>query len=449
MRRKFHHSAKYVVKENLEKESIKAVLTVLAVELGLLLFAMCKGVGANYLPVTALLMGFTIFACGFVLHFKADKYLIIVVLTLLNFGFVVQAVQSGSGLSLGNFFLKFSIAIISALSVSFLYQSFADLLSKDIVIKIMMALQIGICISMFLVGGGAGARINIGGFTLFEVVKVLSPFIMAGLLCKEETSFSIGKWSLNREVVLIIDMVVLSLFFVACSELGTLLVIFVTGLMMLFIFGKCRIVIHSLIVLFVTSFGSLWIVCEKILLPIFVDAQAREQLLQGLPSFLSIEKVVERFGSALHPEWYWGAQGHQGLRALQALTMGGMLGLDTERHRIQIPLSYNDMVFANLIQTCGFFMGIIVIFCFFFLLKRGITIASRCQDSYFQGLTMAITLLIIVETIIHIGYNIAMFPITGIPLYFVSQGFLAIITSMVLIAILLVISTGKVKRRGR
>ncbi|GFI51711.1 putative lipid II flippase FtsW [Lachnospiraceae bacterium] len=92
-------------------------------------------------------------------------------------------------------------------------------------------------------------------------------------------------------------------------------------------------------------------------------------------------------------------------------------------------------------------MGVAIIVSFFALLARGIAIASACKETYFQGLTMSIVLLLVIENMIHIGYNIAMFPITGIPLYFVSQGFTAVVTAMVLAAVLLVISTGVLERR--
>jgi len=52
------------------------------------------------------------------------------------------------------------------------------------------------------------------------------------------------------------------------------------------------------------------------------------------------------------------------------------------------------------------------------------------------------------EAVVHIGYNIAAFPITGIPLYFVSQGFTAILTGMIFVAILLVISIGQKEKQG-
>ena len=77
---------------------------------------------------------------------------------------------------------------------------------------------------------------------------------------------------------------------------------------------------------------------------------------------------------------------------------------------------------------------------FIALLTRGIKIADQCEDSYFQGLAAEITFMISVETVVHIGYNIGFLPITGIPLFFVSQGFTAVITGMALISILLVVS---------
>ena len=62
---------------------------------------------------------------------------------------------------------------------------------------------------------------------------------------------------------------------------------------------------------------------------------------------------------------------------------------------------------------------------------------------------MASTVLIFTEALIHIGYNLAILPITGIPLYFCSSGFTALATGMGLTGVLLAISTGKIRRRKK
>ncbi len=443
MRKIYHHDAKSVLSEWLESSSVKTIVAVLALELALLLFVTYKGLGMTYLPITLLFMVFTAVSCGVVFHFQADKYLTIIVLILLNFGFAVQVLELGADVSIVKFLAKFLVAIAGALLTAVFYQSFADFLSSDRAVILMMGVQIGICILLSLLGTGAGANIMLTipflgqGITLFEVVKVLFPFIAAGLLCKRECRyFQIFKWECKREYILMFYMLVLTVFFVFCSELGTLLVVFLTGLAMLWIYGRGRTFITAFIGMFFTAFVSFWVICDKILLPKFMKEGRSGTLM----------KLIARFGSALHPEKYWSNAGYQGAMGLQAISVGGTLGIETERYRIELFAASNDFIFANLVQTCGLLIGVIVILFFFALLKRGMDIAFACQDTYFQGVAMGVTLLISVETIIHIGYNTAMLPITGIPLYFLSQGFLAIITGMALITILLVISTGKVRR---
>ena len=132
--------------------------------------------------------------------------------------------------------------------------------------------------------------------------------------------------------------------------------------------------------------------------------------------------------------------GYQGTLGLEALSLGGLFGISSERYRLKLPEASNDYAFANVVQTCGMLMGLLMLLSFIALLRRGIKIADQCEDSYFQGLAAEITFMISVETVVHIGYNIGFLPITGIPLFFVSQGFTAVITGMALISILLVVS---------
>lgn len=437
------YDIKHVVKQFFDNEDVKSVVALLAVELAFFLFTVYKGLGTNYLPVTLFLMVFTVVGCGIAFYFETDKYLLIVVVMLLNMGFVVQEIQSGDGVSILNFVFKFSVAMGVAFGVAFLYQYFAYLLRDDRMVFGLMVLQIGICALMFFLGtmigkeDEQGAIITFGGITLFEIVKVMYVFIAAALLCKENvTRISVLGMSVNRELVLIVHTMILSVFFLLCKELGTLLVLFLTGLVMLWIFGKSRKIILALIIVSVVGFASVWFVCDTILYPMVLNQEL------ALPNV--IQKLVERFGTALHPEVDFQEKGYQGTLALEALAIGGLFGISTERYRLPIPESSNDFIFANLVQTCGIFMGIMLLIFFFVFLKRGMEIANSCEDTYFQGLAMAITLIITIETVIHIGYNMGCFPITGIPLYFVSQGFLAIITGMALVSILLVISADMV-----
>ena len=123
------------------------------------------------------------------------------------------------------------------------------------------------------------------------------------------------------------------------------------------------------------------------------------------------------------------------------------MGPDTDRYLFTIPQENNDLIFAKLVQTCGFVTGVFMILSFLLLLRQGMKIAREKEDLYYSGLATGITLLFAMEGIVHIACNIGLFPITGIPLYFVSQGFTSLTTGMVMMGFLLVMSADNQERR--
>lgn len=446
----YHHGIRYRMESLRNRVDMKSIAIMLSIEFMLYFFVIYKGFGWNYLPIIVFMMFFTIVSSAVASYMGADRYLLVIIILLLNLGFVVQEIESGNGVKISSFLLKFGLAVAAAFLAALLYKYLAGILIDDKIVLGIMTIQLLVCITMYTVGvrigdmnrQGAVLTINVKGISItpFEIVKVLYLLVIAALLCKEESKMLyLGKWRIGKETFLMIHTGILSIFFLLCRELGTLLVIYLVEVIMLWIFGKNRKQIFMLLAFTVIGIGGVWFICDQILCPIVIAGKI------SLPGIM--EKIVKRFGTAFHPEDAVLDAGYQGTMGLEALAIGGFLGLDTERYRLPLPEAATDMVFANVIQTCGFLMGVAIIVSFFALLARGIAIASACKETYFQGLTMSIVLLLVIENMIHIGYNIAMFPITGIPLYFVSQGFTAVVTAMVLAAVLLVISTGVLERR--
>lgn len=449
MGKRYDHRWKNQARNFFGQETVKTIITLLVIELVFLLYVAHKGLGMDYLPVTLMIMGLTCAGCGIAFHFHADRYLVIFLMVLLNIGFVVQEVGSGSGVATGRFLWKFMVAIGAAFLAAFVYRWMALPLSDGRAALAMAGIQLVVCIVMALYGtvvggsGEQGAAISIGGITPFEIVKILYPFVAAALLCKPaDREIRLGQIHISKEWLLVGYTLLLAVFFLLCRELGTLLVIGITGLFQLFIFGENRKLAVGAAAVFLTGFILAWAVSALVFYPMILQGEKT-----GLPDV--INKVVGRFGSALHPEQDILNTGYQGSLSLEALTMGGLLGLESERMRLPLPEAANDFIFANVVQTCGLIIGIMTLVFYFALLKRGFDISRKCRDAYFGGLTVSITILLLAEAVIHFGYNCGLFPITGIPLYFLSQGFMALITGMILAAVLLVISADTaVQRKG-
>lgn len=446
------YSVRGVISRFFEFIDMKCIMTILSVELGMLLMAIYKGQGKSYLPIALLLMAFTVVGCVFSTWVKADKKMLVIIMVLLNLGFLVKQIQSDGGEQISSVLVKLSVALGTALFVSLLYSKMSGWFAKDFVILGMMICQLGIsCLVCFFgqvigAGDGQGATISIKGITPFEFVKILYIFIAAGLLCKKQDTIWIMKWSVSRSLLLIVHTACLSIVFVLCSELGTLLIVYITGLLMLNMFGPHEKWVSILETISFVIFLLVWFLSEKILFPLMLK---NNDVFPGI-----LGKIVRRFGVVFHPEFYLNDYGYQGTRGLMAIASGGWLGIGTERYRIDLPEANNDFIFANVIETCGILIGIMLITFILFFLKRSMVIAEQCKDQYYKGIASGIAIVIVVESIVHIGYNMALFPITGIPLYFLSQGFSAIITSMCLVAILLVLSVknqigGKIYERSQ
>lgn len=456
------HRTGYILRKFLERQNVKIVASLAAVQLAMLLLALYKGF-FSYLPVAGILLGLTIALCGTAFCFRADRYLMAIVLILLNTGFLVLQCQTGAGMSSGSFIRKLLLAIAAGFLAAFAYRRLAGYIAGDRMILLMMLLQYAICAVLLLwnaVRGSASgsARITVNGITPLEIVKVIViVFVGPGLLCKRETEkIRIFYFEVSRELLMVLNMTVLALLFLLCGELGTLLVVYLTGLLLLFVFGRRRDWITALLIAFAAGWIGLWVLCDRILYPMLEAGQLTslsaiaEGEGQGIAGQFCqlILRLIRRFGVACHPEKAIMGSGYQGVIGLEAIAIGGWLGIGTERYRLPLPEASNDYAFANVVQTCGLLMGFLVVLFFFLLLKRGIDVAEKCQDSYFQGVALSIVLLMTLETIIHIGYNVALLPITGIPCYFISQSFTALSTGLAMAAVLLVISTGQVRREG-
>ncbi|MEK7460258.1 MAG: putative peptidoglycan glycosyltransferase FtsW [Patescibacteria group bacterium] len=105
-----------------------------------------------------------------------------------------------------------------------------------------------------------------------------------------------------------------------------------------------------------------------------------------------------------------------------------------------LPEPTGDSIFAVMGEEFGFIggAGIIVIFLLFAI--RGLQIARRAQDSFSGLLAVGIVILIITQSFTNIAAMLAIVPLTGVPLVFVSHGGTALFFALLEIGILLNIS---------
>lgn len=130
-------------------------------------------------------------------------------------------------------------------------------------------------------------------------------------------------------------------------------------------------------------------------------------------------------------------------QVLIALGSGGLfgLGLGHSRQKFEyIPEVSTDSIFGVIGEELGFVGACLLLLLFITLLLRGFRIAQNCQDNFGKILALGITSWLGIQVIINLSSMIALLPLTGVPLPFISYGGSALVANLTAVGILLSIS---------
>jgi cell division protein FtsW len=105
-----------------------------------------------------------------------------------------------------------------------------------------------------------------------------------------------------------------------------------------------------------------------------------------------------------------------------------------------LPEPIGDSIFAVAAEEWGFVGSFILIFLFLAFALRGLKIAASAKDMFGGLLATGIVILIIVQSLVNIASMLGVFPLTGMPLLFVSHGGTALLFAMAEVGIVLNIS---------
>ena len=139
-------------------------------------------------------------------------------------------------------------------------------------------------------------------------------------------------------------------------------------------------------------------------------------------------------------------EGFHTVQGLLALGIGGLLGTGLGESRVFVPNAFNDFIFAEVGQEFGMIGAIVVITLFLLLAYSGVRIALAAPDTFGALLAAGITAWLCLQAFINIGVVVALLPITGITLPFISAGGSSLIISFAAVGILLSISRETVEK---
>lgn len=154
----------------------------------------------------------------------------------------------------------------------------------------------------------------------------------------------------------------------------------------------------------------------------------------------------DRFLAFLHPFKDPLRSGYHIIQSLYALGSGGMFGLGLGQSRQKfgyLPAQHTDFIFSIIGEELGFVGAAAVLALFLAFAYRGIRIAMKAEDRFGFYLAIGITASIALQAFINVGVVTSSWPVTGVPLPFISYGGTSLATTLFAVGLLASVSRGR------
>lgn len=124
--------------------------------------------------------------------------------------------------------------------------------------------------------------------------------------------------------------------------------------------------------------------------------------------------------------------------------MGRGLGHGTQSRLQFLPEYRTDFIFASIAEDLGFVGSILIIIIYLFLFSYCLHHSSKSSDAFGYLIIFGTVSMLFFQTVVNIGMNMGVFPITGITLPLISYGGSSLISTMIILGMITsVINHGK------
>jgi rod shape determining protein RodA len=267
-------------------------------------------------------------------------------------------------------------------------------------------------------GGGAQRWLDLPLLPRFqpsEIMKVVLPLCIAGYFSRRAIPprFKHVFWSL---VLVMLPAALISI----QPDLGTALLIAVSGLFVLLLAGIRWKLVFSFIGVAILSSPALWL-------------------------FYMSDYQKQRIKTLLNPQSDPLGAGWNIIQSQTAIGSGGVNGkgwLYGVQSRLDfLPEGQTDFIVAVLAEEFGLVGMLFLLILYMAIIGRGLYIAAMARDTFSRLLAGSIILTFFVYVFVNIGMVSGILPVVGVPLPMVSLGGTAILTLMVGFGILMSIHT--------
>jgi cell division protein FtsW len=131
--------------------------------------------------------------------------------------------------------------------------------------------------------------------------------------------------------------------------------------------------------------------------------------------------------------------GFQAIRGMYALATGGLWGVGLGNSAMKwniLPEAESDYIFAIIGEELGFLGCLVVVTLYGVLAYAGFRIARRAADRFVQLACVAITVWLVGQATMNMGYVVGLLPVTGVTLPLISAGGTSLILTLAVIGLL-------------
>ena len=142
--------------------------------------------------------------------------------------------------------------------------------------------------------------------------------------------------------------------------------------------------------------------------------------------------------------------GYQLVQALIAIGSGGLwgmgLGLGSPRN---IPLYHSDFIFASIAEEFGLIFAVCLLAVYVIIILRGLIVAMNARTSFHSLTAFGLVVLLGLQTMLIVGGNTKLLPLTGVTLPLVSYGGSSLVSMFFSMGLLLGISSMNAEDEAR
>lgn len=341
---------------------------------------------------------------------KIDSFLFIIILTIIGFGISINY-SASSALSLRlhdglNFYLKKQIifTILGLIVMLITAKIKINFFKKTLVVinGVTICLLLLTYIPMFQISSGGAERwINLFGLTFqpSEIAKITVILTLSSMIAKRRKEGTLNNIFDLRGLPMVIGYVgMYAVMILMQNHLSATGIIIMISMTLLLIGGLKKIYFLFMVV------GAFFVVVVAVIIEPF-----------------RLERIKTLFDPFTDPM----GDGYQIIQSWYALGSGDLfgLGLGMSRQKFTwLPENHTDFIIAIVGEEIGFFGVILVILLFLSFALRGLTLASKTNDDFGLFVLTGIVLLIFYQFLINLAVVSGLFPVTGMPLPFISYG---------------------------